>query len=77
VTPVPKNIYGVTKAAAEDLCQLFHRNQKLPCLVLRTSRFFPEEDDNRKVRETYSDANVKAKPISGGQCPSPTNRKLA
>ena len=25
VTPVPKNIYGVTKAAAEDLCQLFHR----------------------------------------------------
>jgi len=39
---------------------LFHRNQKLPCLVLRTSRFFPEEDDNRKVRETYFDANVKA-----------------
>ena len=23
VTAVPKNIYGVTKAAAEDLCQLF------------------------------------------------------
>ena len=60
VTPVPKNIYGVTKAAAEDLCQLFHRNQKLPCVVLRTSRFFPDEDDNRRVRETYSEANVKA-----------------
>jgi UDP-glucose 4-epimerase len=60
VVSVPKNIYGVTKAAAEDLCQLFHRNLKLPCLVLRTSRFFPEEDDNRKVRETYSDVNVKA-----------------
>jgi len=60
VTPVPKNIYGVTKAAAEDLCQLFHRNQKLPCLVLKTSRFFPEEDDNRKIRETYSDENAKA-----------------
>ena len=29
VTPVPKNIYGVTKAAAEDLCQLFHRNHGL------------------------------------------------
>src|SRR6201999_1426649 len=29
VTPVPKNIYGVTKTAAEDLCQLFHRNQGL------------------------------------------------
>jgi UDP-glucose 4-epimerase len=59
-TPVPKNIYGVTKAAAEDLCQLFHRNQSLACIVLRTSRFFPEEDDNRRVREAYSDANVKA-----------------
>src|SRR4051812_46965369 len=28
VTPVPRNIYGVTKAAAEDLCQLFQRNQR-------------------------------------------------
>src|ERR1700751_3674760 len=44
VRPVPKNIYGVTKAAAEDLCQLFHRNQGLPCVVLRTAHFFPEED---------------------------------
>lgn len=60
VTPIPKYIYGVTKAAAEDLCQLFHRNHGLACLVLRTSRFFPEEDDNRQVRETYSDANAKA-----------------
>ena len=60
ITPVPKNIYGVTKAAAEDLCQIFHRNHGLACLVLRTSRFFPEEDDNRRVRETYSDQNAKA-----------------
>ena len=29
VTAVPKNIYGVTKAAAEDLCQLFARNHSL------------------------------------------------
>lgn len=60
VTPVPKNIYGLTKAAAEDLCQLFHRKQGLACIVLRTSRFFPEEDDNKVVRETYTDGNVKA-----------------
>jgi len=59
VAPVPKNIYGVTKAAAEDLCHLFHRNQRLACIVLRTSRFFPEEDDNQGVREAYSDDNVK------------------
>jgi UDP-glucose 4-epimerase len=60
VTPVPRNIYGVTKTAAEDLCELFHHNQGLRCVVLRTSRFFPEDDDNRKVREAYTDANAKA-----------------
>jgi len=60
VTPVPKNIYGATKAAAEDLCQLFARNHALRTIVLRTSRFFPEEDDNRMVREAYADANSKA-----------------
>jgi UDP-glucose 4-epimerase len=60
VTPVPKNIYGVTKAAAEDLCQLFYRNHGLPGIVLRTSRFFPEEDDNPESREAYADDNLKA-----------------
>lgn len=60
VTPVPKNIYGVTKTAAEDLCQLFHRNQGLACIVLRTSRFFPEEDDNPAVRAAWDDGNLKA-----------------
>jgi nucleoside-diphosphate-sugar epimerase len=60
VRPVPRNIYGVTKAAAEDLCELFFRNHGLPCVVLRTSRFFPEEDDNRTVRQEYSGANAKA-----------------
>ena len=59
VRPVPKNIYGVTKTAAEDLCELFHRNHGLSCLVLRTSRFFPEEDDNAETREAYDDANAK------------------
>jgi UDP-glucose 4-epimerase len=59
VRPVPRNIYGVTKAAAEDLCELFHRTHRLPCLVLRTSRFFPEEDDHRPTREAYADDNLK------------------
>lgn len=57
---VPKNIYGVTKAAGEDLCQLFQRNQGLSTMVLRTSRFFPEEDDDRTVRARYTDDNLKA-----------------
>ncbi len=59
VTPVPKNIYGVTKMAAEDLCQLMHQKLGLPCLVLRTSRFFPEADDNKAKREAYADDNAK------------------
>jgi nucleoside-diphosphate-sugar epimerase len=60
VVAVPKNIYGVTKAAAEDLCQLFARNHGLAATVLRVSRFFPEEDDDRAVRDAYADANAKA-----------------
>ncbi len=59
VRPVPKNIYGVTKVAAEDLCQLFYRNHGLPCLVLRTSRFFPEADDNPIARDAFADENLK------------------
>jgi nucleoside-diphosphate-sugar epimerase len=59
LTPIPKNIYGVTKAAAEDLCYLFHRNHGLPCLVLRTSRFFPEQDDDKASRDAHEDANAK------------------
>jgi UDP-glucose 4-epimerase len=59
VVPVPKNIYGVTKLAAENLCELFQQSSRLPCIVLRTSRFFPENDDNRTARSTYDDANLK------------------
>jgi len=59
VAPVPKNIYGVTKRAAEDLCDLFHRKHRLPCLILRTSRFFPDSDDDERVRRRYDDENVK------------------
>ncbi len=60
VTPIPKNIYGVTKTAAEALCELFYRNHGLPCLILRTSRFFPEVDDRKETREAYQDGNIKA-----------------
>jgi nucleoside-diphosphate-sugar epimerase len=59
VVPVPRNIYGATKTAAEDLCELFHRDHGLPCLILRTSRFFPEPDDRDEIRTAYDDANLK------------------
>ena len=45
----PRNIYGVTKLAAEGLCRLYAAdhgpNPRLACVALRTSRFFPEDDD--------------------------------
>jgi UDP-glucose 4-epimerase len=59
VPGVPKNIYGATKTAAEDLCELAARDLGLPCIVLRTSRFFPEADDSDDVRTTYDDLNLK------------------
>lgn len=59
VTPIPKNIYGVTKRAAEDLCELFYRSRGLPSIVLRTSRFFIEEDDNSEQRSQFADLNLK------------------
>lgn len=60
LVPQPKNIYGVTKLAAESLCELFHHKFELPCLVLRTSRFFPEEDDDADRRARFPDGNIKA-----------------
>ena len=58
--PVPKNIYGVTKVAAEHLCELYHRRDGLACLVLKTSRFFPEPDDDPAVRARFPSANAQA-----------------
>lgn len=60
VVPVPKNIYGATKAAAEDLCALTFRDHGLPCVVLRVSRFFSEPDDMPDAHEGRCDDNVKA-----------------
>ncbi|KAK4103021.1 NAD(P)-binding protein [Parathielavia hyrcaniae] len=48
--PAPKNIYGATKTAAEDLCRLVGAQTGMPVVVLRTSRFFPEEDDDEARR---------------------------
>ncbi len=55
---VPKNIYGATKLAAETLCELFFRERGLPVVTLRTSRFFPEDDDEPAMRSAYSPDNA-------------------
>lgn len=59
VVPIPKNIYGTTKTAAEDLCHLVHQESQMPVLVLKISRFFPEPDDNEVARKAFDDDNLK------------------
>ncbi|MEM8918127.1 MAG: NAD(P)-dependent oxidoreductase [Pseudomonadota bacterium] len=41
----PRNIYGVTKLAAEHLCRLWSDKHELDIAIMRTGRFFPEDDD--------------------------------
>ena len=60
VVPVPKNIYGATKTAAEGLCELFARQHGLATVILRTSRFFPEPDDDPQKRARYALENAQA-----------------
>lgn len=53
----PRNIYGMTKLAAEQMCRLIHAEHGLPVVILRTSRFFPEDDDTHLA---LSGENMKA-----------------
>lgn len=53
----PRNIYGVTKRTAEELARLFHAEHGLPMVVLRTARFFPEDDD---THDHLAGENMKA-----------------
>jgi nucleoside-diphosphate-sugar epimerase len=55
--PAPRNIYGATKLAAERLCRRAHDETGLSVLILRTGRFFPEEDDTHRA---LSGENTKA-----------------
>lgn len=56
--PIPKNIYGVTKISAENLCQLAHQEYGLNIIILRTSRFFPKENDTKNLIPGFSEDNI-------------------
>lgn len=58
VVPIPKNIYGATKLGAEHLCELFANRRRLPVIILRTSRFFDQEDDSPTIRHRFSRDNA-------------------
>ncbi|KAI6764571.1 hypothetical protein HG531_012458 [Fusarium graminearum] len=68
VIPIPKNIYGATKVAAEDICFLVHKQTGMPVLVLRTSRFFPEQDDDEDRRMALADDNLKVLELAYRRC---------
>lgn len=53
----PRNIYGITKLAAEQAVKLVHREHGINVAILRTGRFFPEDDDTHDVP---SGPNLKA-----------------
>jgi nucleoside-diphosphate-sugar epimerase len=53
----PRNIYGATKLEAERLCRRAHDEHGLAIAILRTGRFFPEEDDTHR---TLCGPNTKA-----------------
>lgn len=53
-----RNIYGVSKVMAENLCELMHQRSRLPVRVLRTSRFVPEDDDSADIRRQHQTTNA-------------------
>lgn len=68
VVPMPKNIYGVTKVAAEGMCALMQKQSGMPVLILCTSRFFLEEDDDEDRRAAMSDENLKVLELAYRRC---------
>tara|TARA_B100001989_G_scaffold253066_1_gene237820 strand:+ start:2639 stop:3583 length:945 start_codon:yes stop_codon:yes gene_type:complete len=57
--PIPEDIYDVTKITAENLCWLCHKDAGLNIVVLKTSRFFSEDDIHHELRRRYDQNNLK------------------
>src|SRR5262249_3791819 len=60
VRPGPRDIHGGHQGAGESVGELSLRRDRLPVVVLRTSRFFPEADDDAAIRARYELANAQA-----------------
>ena len=59
LTPQPRDMYDITKRVAEELCQHFARDQGLPTICLRTSRFFPEPAPLMALYRLYRGVDVR------------------
>lgn len=58
LTPRPRDIYDITKRAAEDLCRDVALASGMPTIYLRTSRFFTEEAQIAAIHRLYRGAEV-------------------
>lgn len=59
LAPQPRDIYDVTKIAAEQLCKIFALEKGLKTICLRTSRFFPEMPELLAKYRLYRGADVR------------------
>jgi UDP-glucose 4-epimerase len=59
LTPEPRDIYDVTKLAAEQLCRLIHEEHGLPVLILRTSRFYPQPYELLAIHRLHRGLDVR------------------
>ena len=57
--PKPRDIYDVTKIAAERLCEMYANNYDLPSISLRVSRYFPESDYLTAIYRLYRGVDVR------------------
>jgi nucleoside-diphosphate-sugar epimerase len=59
LTPEPRDIYDVTKLAAEQLCHLIHQEHGLPVVILRTSRFYPQPFEELAIHRLHRGLDVR------------------
>lgn len=59
LVPQPRDIYDVTKIAAENLCQALSAQSGLVCASLRVSRFFPEPENLTAIYRLYRGVDVR------------------
>ena len=57
--PRPRDIYDVTKIAAEGLCEAYANEYGLPCISLRVSRYFPEPGYLTAIYRLYRGVDVR------------------
>ena len=59
LVPQPRDVYDVTKLAAEQLCAIAARRHGMTCPILRVSRFFPEPQRLTAIYRLYRGVDVR------------------